>query len=624
MKTTITNRRMGAIILVLCVLQLTSAAVVTPDLRDVPAGKGWAGATSVPKLIDKDGAPALEFNKKGARTVWLDGFEFDEGTIEFDAKGKSEPRGSGFIGVAFRGVGEKIHDVVYFRPFNFRAADAQRKIHAVQYCSEPSWPWHRLRKEKTGQYEKPIEPAPDGDVWFHAKVVIAKRQVKVYVNGAAEPALAVKELSERRGGKFGIWCNGYGAFANLRITTASSQAGSCGEGRQTKDWPHYLGPNYDLQPQLKAFAAKSASDLWRAQVKTGMCSISVADGLVYTMGNNGTKDKKAEARDIVYCLDASTGEIKWTFDYACQLDPRLHPGGPSATPTVHDGKVYTCSKFGHLYCLDARTGAKVWEYSAEHYKPRAPWWGFAASPTIIGDVVIYNIGDRGLALDRATGEVIWKSDGSVVAYATPVPLPQELFGRPAVSLLTNRAFLVLDPATGKSIATYAKTWEEKSNCNGITPYLHQGRIYFIHSAHGMACLSLQGKTIKQDWLSTDAKYPHEWFAFATHFIHNDDIYFLTKNRKPQGTGLYCIDAKTGKRKSLDAKHAFGNLLGVGDKLLMLSEEGELIWGTLSQSGFEESFRKKILEGLCWAKPVLTDGRLYARDAQGTVVCLRLE
>ena len=162
-------------------------------------------------------AAAIEFDKPGQNVVWLDGFEFSTGTLEFDAKGKSAPPQSCFVGVAFRTVDDKTYDAVYFRPFNFRAADPERKSHAVQYVSEPQWPWQRLRQEKPGQFEKPIEPAPDGDAWFHAKVIIEKRQVRVHVNGATEPSLVVNELSDRPGGSVGLWCNGYGAIANLKI-----------------------------------------------------------------------------------------------------------------------------------------------------------------------------------------------------------------------------------------------------------------------------------------------------------------------------------------------------------------------------------------------------------------------
>ena len=65
--------------------------------------------------------------------------------------------------------------------------------------------------------------------------------------------------------------------------------------------------------------------LWRASVGTGFSSLAVVGGRAFTLGNrNGV--------DTVYCLDASTGAILWTNSYACDLDPNLYQGGPSATP----------------------------------------------------------------------------------------------------------------------------------------------------------------------------------------------------------------------------------------------------------------------------------------------------
>ncbi len=197
---------------------LATAQTVTPDLQNVPLGKGWKGAIDAAKVVGKDGAVAIEFDRVGQQVVWLDGFEFESGTIEFDAKGKSDPPQSSFIGVAFRVADAENFDLVYFRPFNFRASNPERKSHAVQYTSEPKWPWNVLRKEKPGEYEKPITPAPDGDEWFHARVVIEGRQVRVFVNGASEPSLVVNELSDRKGGAVGIMSYGYGVMANLEIT----------------------------------------------------------------------------------------------------------------------------------------------------------------------------------------------------------------------------------------------------------------------------------------------------------------------------------------------------------------------------------------------------------------------
>jgi hypothetical protein len=119
-------------------------------------------------------------------------------------------------------VDAQTHDVVYFRPFNFRATDPARHSHAVQYASHPRWPWQTLRAERADQYEKPVVPEPDGDEWFHVRLVIERPAVSVFVNGATAACLAVKELSDRANGSLGLWVGegSGGQFANLRVTRA--------------------------------------------------------------------------------------------------------------------------------------------------------------------------------------------------------------------------------------------------------------------------------------------------------------------------------------------------------------------------------------------------------------------
>lgn len=205
-----------AAILVCCALP-SQAQTVVADLKAAAAAQGWKGDIAAIQSSEKDGAPAIECNRGGQNIVWVDGLDFADGVIEFDAKGRSAPAQGSFVGVAFRVKDKADFDAVYFRPFNFGAADQQRRAHAVQYISEPSWPWEKLRAEKTGQFESAIVPAPDGDAWFRVRLVIDQRKVRVFVNGADQPSLSVSELSDRRGGSVGFVCIGYGAIANLRI-----------------------------------------------------------------------------------------------------------------------------------------------------------------------------------------------------------------------------------------------------------------------------------------------------------------------------------------------------------------------------------------------------------------------
>ena len=212
--------RVGILIGCLCLAGSVSAAdIVTPDLQKISQGIGAtiAGNSRVRWDPNVKGRPALF----AGSVIWLDGVSFSEGTIECDILGKSTPRGSNFLGIAFHGANDTTYDCVYFRPFNFRAENPQNAAHAVQYISHPQWTWQKLRSEKTGQYEKPIGPPTDGDAWFRAKIVVEGRKVSVFVNEAPTPSLVVEKLNDRTSGKVAIWggdAGDGGHFANLRIT----------------------------------------------------------------------------------------------------------------------------------------------------------------------------------------------------------------------------------------------------------------------------------------------------------------------------------------------------------------------------------------------------------------------
>jgi hypothetical protein len=157
--------------------------------------------------------------KEGDGIAWLKGAEFSNGTIELDIRGKDVLQQS-FVGVAFHGVNEETLDAVYFRPFNFQSKDPVRKIHAVQYISHPDYTWSVLREKYNGKYEKAVTPGPEGNDWFHAKIVVQYPKVTVYVNGNSEPSLVIDKLNDRKTGRIGLWVgnNSDGDFSNLKIT----------------------------------------------------------------------------------------------------------------------------------------------------------------------------------------------------------------------------------------------------------------------------------------------------------------------------------------------------------------------------------------------------------------------
>ena len=94
--------------------------------------------------------------------------------------------------------------------------------------------------------------------------------------------------------------------------------------------------------------------LWEAEVGIGFATVSVADGRVYTTGNENDED-------TIWCLEAESGKVIWKHSYAEPLDPKYYEGGTSATPTVDGNVVYSLSRRGKLFCLDIKSGEAIWE-----------------------------------------------------------------------------------------------------------------------------------------------------------------------------------------------------------------------------------------------------------------------
>ena len=172
------------------------------------------------------------------------------------------------------------------------------------------------------------------------------------------------------------------------------------------DWYRFRGPDLNGISTETGWQTQWPQEgprrLWKASVGTGFSSVSVSHGRLYTMGNDGVNT------DTVFCLDAVTGAVIWKHSYPCVLDPNLYEGGPNATPTVDDDRVYSFSRKGDLFCLDAAKGTVLVANECRHagIGQEIPTWGFAGSGLVDGDLLIFNVGSHGTAFDKKTGKVI--------------------------------------------------------------------------------------------------------------------------------------------------------------------------------------------------------------------------
>jgi hypothetical protein len=209
---------------------LAREKVIAPDLSHINNRKTWSVLNAEVSTASEKGTSVVRLKPKGPvgpgsniGLALVEGVEFTEGALEIDLKGNGE-REASFLGVAFGVASEKSFEAVYFRPFNFRKQDRVFRGRAVQYVAWPQYTWEKLRKDKPGRYESAVKPIPDPSGWFHARVEVTKKQVRVWVEDAKDPCLVVDRLASREKGKVGLLVDSKeSAFRNFKIRPSGTK-----------------------------------------------------------------------------------------------------------------------------------------------------------------------------------------------------------------------------------------------------------------------------------------------------------------------------------------------------------------------------------------------------------------
>ena len=376
------------------------------------------------------------------------------------------------------------------------------------------------------------------------------------------------------------------------------------------DWPQWRGLQRNGISSEKIttnWPGESPKVVWRANVGTGFSSVSVSDGRAYTMGNTDEKD-------TVWCLEASTGKELWRHTYEAALGPQYYEGGPGSTPTVHDGHVFTISKWGDIFCLDAAKGAVVWQRDLRKDGLKPNRWGFAGSPLIWHDYVIFNAGDFGTALDRKTGGIAWRTGTNATGYASPTLFKSA--GEETVLIFAAKHLVAVDPTTGHELWRFP--FETGWDTNNPDPITHGDDILLSSFTRGCVLLSVKQE---KPQLVYDSKslYNH----LSPGILLGDYLYAFSGEAKRE-TDLRCLHLLTGEVKWTRKAPAFGSIICANGKLVVVSDKGELLIGAPSPEEFKIVARAQVLGGLCWTPPSLANGRLYARNAKGDLVCLDMK
>ena len=372
------------------------------------------------------------------------------------------------------------------------------------------------------------------------------------------------------------------------------------------DWPQWRGIHRDgKSPEtglLKQWPAGGPKLLWKAAgLGEGYSNVTVAGGRIYTQGQRGDTQ-------YIMSLDAASGKKLWEVPNGAAYRER-RGDGPRGVPTIEGDLLWALSAEGTLSCLQAKTGKKVWSRNAVNdFGGSVPHWGYSESPLLDGNNLIFNAGGNGtavMALDKNTGNPVWKSQSDPAAYSSAVLA--QVGNVKQILTLTSRGALAVRADNGEILWRYDQIANRTANI--ATPIFHDNAVFYS-TDYGTGCallkLTADGGSVKakEVYFNRDMKNHH-----ASSILLGDYLYGFSS------AILTAMKWSTGEVAWRDRSVGKGSLVYADGRFIALSETGVvgLIEATpaaykeISRFTFEKSDRPT------WANPVISGGQLYIRD-----------
>ncbi len=411
-------------------------------------------------------------------------------------------------------------------------------------------------------------------------------------------------LQSQKSFRFQVICSGV-AFA-IALQSAA------------EDWPQFLGPERNGVYRGPALMEEIGSDgppvVWRKSIGSGFSGPVVIEGRLILF-------HRVDDSEVVESFDAHSGDSQWKYSYPTSYrDDFGFDEGPRAVPVVVDGIVYTFGAQGQFHAIRLVDGKSVWSVDtrARFGTPKG-FFGAAGSPLVVDGKVLANIGgqDAGIvAFNAKTGKVLWTATEDQASYSSGIAATID--GKLYAIFLTRNGLIGLDPTNGS--VQFQRIWRARqaSSVNVATP-LVIGDLIFVSAEYGPGAgvLRLEGKSLTELWASDEVLTNH----YATS-VYYEGILYGFHGRQEFGPSFRAVELATGKVQWSEDQFRAGTVTLVGDRLLILRENGEMVLAEASPDGFKTLARSQILRPTIRAYPAIADGFLYVRN-ENTLECLDL-
>jgi outer membrane protein assembly factor BamB len=372
------------------------------------------------------------------------------------------------------------------------------------------------------------------------------------------------------------------------------------------EWPQFRGPSGQGRSSASGLPlrwSESQNITWKAAIPgEGWSSPVISDGQIWlTAATEGGASLRAIA------LDQQTGRILHNVEvFRLSGPPRIHEKNSYASPTpiLEPGRVYV--HFGTLGTAALnRSGEVIWRNQQLRY---AHGHGGGGSPELAGDRLVISCDGTDqqyvVALDKGTGEILWKTArrGGAMAYTTPLAIPRG-GGRQIVSPGANQA-VSYDLASGREL------WSvDYEGFSGVPrPVFAHGMVYVTSGFYDPVLMA-----IRPDGSGDVTKTHVTWQArrgvplTPSPLVEGGELYMVSDNGIAS-----CLDAKTGAeiwRQRLGGGFSASPVSAEG-RIYFLNESGE---ATVVRAGRSfERLANNQLEGRTLASPAIEGRAIYLR------------
>lgn len=371
-------------------------------------------------------------------------------------------------------------------------------------------------------------------------------------------------------------------------------------------YPQFLGPERNgwvTGPALGAnWHAHPPEQRWQRTLGPAWSGFAIQGELAVTMEQRGDDE-------AVTCYDLASGQLRWSHTDPAHYHTTIAGEGPRTTPTIQGERVLTMGATGLLNCLELATGRRIWVQNVpEDNQGSVGEWGVSCSPLVVGNrvVVCTGAGDgRALAAyNLENGNRLWTGGTDKASYSSPVLA--NLGGSLQILSFNSRHVTAHDPDTGQVL------WEHpwpSGHPHIATPLLIPPNKVLVSSGYGTGSELLQvGPGTNAPW------HPQRlWKSnrlkskFANLIRSGDYVYGLDDGI------LACLELATGRLCWKEGRYGHGQIIGTGQLLLIMAENGEVVLVQASPEAPRELTRFRALPGKTWNPPALAGRNLLVRN-----------